>query len=119
MELSFDSDSDNEGFSHPASLMSTPSQSEGTVENPLPLLIRKLAAFRKGLVRERGMRIESEAEIVEVKEKLIEVNSALQQKEATSVRLFKRCEELQSQLKQQQDMRSNEQKLEKIFRLMN
>ena len=115
MELSFDSDSDHEGFSHPASLMSTPSQSEGTVENPLPLLIRKLAAFRKGLVRERGMRIESEAEIVEVKEKLIEVNSALQEKEATSLRLFKRCEELQSLLKEQQEMRSNEQKLEKIF----
>ena len=36
----------------------------------LPLLVRKLAVFRKSLVRERGLRIDCEGEIQNLSEKL-------------------------------------------------
>jgi chromosome segregation ATPase len=81
----------------------------------LPLLVRKLAVFRKSLVRERGLRIDCEGEIQNLLEKLRLTSSMLQEKELVAMEYSKKCKELQGQIKEQQEIRSNEQKLEKIF----
>ena len=81
----------------------------------LPLLVRKLAVFRKSLVRERGLRIDCEGEIQNLSEKLKLTSNMLKEKEIVAMEYSKKCKELQGQIKEQQEIRSNEQKLEKIF----
>ena len=119
-QFRFDSDdSGSEGEGPPARPMSVPNSpgflTPSEQSNPLPLLVRKLAVFRKGLVRERGLRIDSETKVAELNEQLLDCVSRLREKEQREVDLFKKCEELSTQIKEQQEMRSNEQKLEKIF----
>ena len=84
-------------------------------DEALPLLVRKLAVFRKSLVRERGLRIDCEAEARSLAEKLKLTSKMLEEKEQLVSDLGSKCRELQGQIKEQQEIRSNEQKLEKIF----
>eukprot|EP00944_MAST-04C_sp_MAST-4C-sp1_P001273 g1273.t1 len=84
-------------------------------DEALPLLVRKLAIFRKSLVRERGLRIDCEAEARSLAEKLKLTSKLLEEREQLVSELGNKCRELQGQIKEQQEIRSNEQKLEKIF----
>ena len=84
-------------------------------DEALPLLVRKLAVFRKSLVRERGLRIDCEAEARSLAEKLKLTSKMLEEKEQLVSELGSKCRELQGQIKEQQEIRSNEQKLEKYL----
>ena len=74
----------------------------------------KVGSFQKVLYANEG-RIDCEAEARSLAEKLKLTSKMLEEKEQLVSDLGSKCRELQGQIKEQQEIRSNEQKLEKIF----
>ena len=79
-----------------------------TSEFSIPLLVRKLSVFRKGLVRERNLRTQAEASLDRVREKLKASQAALNDETLKAAQQQSRAEDLERRVKRFAVQRSTE-----------
>ncbi len=81
----------------------------------LPLLVRKLSVFRKGLVHERNLRTQAESTIDRLRQKLKNLQDLLAEKESSAIKFYKRAQVLEERVQRSSEQRKNEKRLDKIF----
>ena len=84
-------------------------------EFSMPLLVRKLSVFRKGLVQERNLRTQAESSVERLKEKLKIVMSQYEEVTKQAQELSVHSVLLEKQVATTKEEKSNEKKLDSIF----
>ena len=90
-------------------------EEENEVEYSMPLLIRKLSVFRKGLVRERHLRMQAESMVDRLKEKLRLLQTNLDETKVRAREEKKQRVTLEKQVATTTEQRTNEKKVDGIF----
>ena len=84
-------------------------------EFSIPLLVRKLSVFRKGLVRERNLRTQAESSVDRLREKLKASQAALNDEALKAAQHLSRAEDLERRVKRSAAQRSTESRVDSIF----